>query len=211
MAIATRAPRLTATLKRLAAAAFLFGALAQGAHAALITYHSSLGAGGAGRHGTGFVTLVFDDVADTLSIQSAWSGLSGTTTVAHIHCCTASPFTGTAGVAVTPGTLPGFPTGVSSGSYSRVIDLTQTASFTAAFLGASGGTVEGAVERLLSNLDAGRAYFNIHSTTFGGGEIRGFPLRVVPEPGTLALLALALIGAAVATGYARRSRAHGER
>ncbi len=213
MAMATPAPSLTALLKRLAAAAFLFGALAPGAHAALITYHSSLAPEAPGATGSGFVTLVFDDAADTLSIQSAWSGLSGTTTVAHIHCCTATPFTGTAGVAVTPTTLPGFPAGVTSGSYSRVIDLTQTASFTSAFLTASGGTVEGAVERLLSNLDLGRAYFNIHSTTFGGGEIRGFPLRVVPEPGTLALLALALIGAAIASGYAprRRGRAQGER
>ena len=42
---------------------------------------------------------------------------------------------------------------------------------------------------------AGLAYINYHTGQFGGGEIRG-QLLVVPEPGTLALLGLGLLGVA---------------
>jgi hypothetical protein len=45
-------------------------------------------------------------------------------------------------------------------------------------------------------LAQGRAYFNIHTTQFGGGEILGF-LRV-PEPATLLLLGLGLALSALA-------------
>jgi hypothetical protein len=38
-------------------------------------------------------------------------------------------------------------------------------------------------------MDSGKAYLNIHTRAFPGGEIRGF-FNQVPEPGTLALLAL---------------------
>jgi CHRD domain/PEP-CTERM motif len=55
--------------------------------------------------------------------------------------------------------------------------------------------VAGAEAALAAGLDAGRAYLNIHSTAYPGGEIRGF---LVPEPGTFILtgtgvLALALV------------------
>ena len=41
-----------------------------------------------------------------------------------------------------------------------------------------------------ADLLAGLWYLNLHTTTFGGGEIRGQVL--VPEPGTLALLGIAI-------------------
>jgi hypothetical protein len=91
---------------------------------------------------------VYDDVLHSLSISTDWTGLSGITTVAHIHCCVTPP--GTVGVAVTPTTLPGFPTGVQSGSYDTVLDLTQTTTYTGGFLAGAGGTAAGAEAALFA-------------------------------------------------------------
>jgi len=48
----------------------------------------------------------------------------------------------------------------------------------------------------IPDIVAGRAYVNYHTGQFPGGEIRGqlLVVSVVPEPGTLALLGLALVG-----------------
>jgi hypothetical protein len=174
---------------------------AQVGHASVITYKSELGPEVGGATGSGAVALYYDALAQTLGIDASWAGLSGPTTVAHIHCCTAEPGAGTVGVAVTSPTLPGFPAGVTSGAYAIVLDLTATSTFSASFLTASGGTTAGAAAALLAGLDAGTAYLNIHTTTFPGGEIRGFPTQVT-EPATLALLA-GLLGL-VALGVSSR-------
>src|SRR5438477_8346506 len=68
--------------------------------------------------GTGTATVTIDDVANTMLVQVTFSGLTGTTTASHIHAATAVPFTGTAGVATTVPTFPGFPLGVAAGLYS---------------------------------------------------------------------------------------------
>jgi hypothetical protein len=62
-------------------------------------------------------------------------------------------------------------------------DMTQTASFNGSFVTNNGGTAAGAFSALTTGLAEGRAYLNIHSSQFGGGEIRGF---LVPEPATFA-------------------------
>ena len=41
--------------------------------------------------GTGSATVTFDTVLLTMDVQATWSGTSGNSTAAHIHCCTTSP------------------------------------------------------------------------------------------------------------------------
>ncbi len=148
--------------------------------------------------GFGSGTIAYDNVARTLSINVSFSGLLGNTTVAHIHGPTVIPFTGTAGVVLTPGTLPGFPAGVTSGAYVNTLNLALASTYPAAYITANGGTTLGAETAITSAMAAGRTYLNIHSTVYGGGEIRGF-LTAVPEPSSLALLGLGAAAIAVRT------------
>ena len=145
-----------------------------------------------GATGTGSGTLTYDDMAQTLAIAVSFSGLSGTTSNAHIHAPTASPGTGTAGVAllVVPS---GFPLGVQAGSYNQTLDLTQTSVYNAAFVTNNGGTAAGAETALVNSFNAGTAYFNIHSSTFGGGEIRAFATPVPWETDALSVVGTTLL------------------
>lgn len=124
-------------------------------------------AGGGLRTGTGSGTLTL--TGTTLAYNITFTGLSGTTTAAHIH--------GPAAPGVNAGVLFGFtpPTGVTSGLIS------------------GSGTASAAT---INALNAGLSYVNIHTTTFSGGEIRG--QIIVPEPASASLLGLGLAALLVA-------------
>ncbi len=68
----------------------------------------------------------------------------------------------------------------------QVITLTDLGSYT--------------VAQQISDLESGLWYINVQSTLFFEGEIRG---QIVPEPSTLVLASLALIGL-----FAGRTRLH---
>ena len=150
---------------------------------------------------TGFAQVDYDDALHTLFVDVSWSGLLGTTTASHIHAATLTPGSGTAGVATTTPYLSGFPIGVTSGTYSNTLDLTLASSYNSSYISANGGTTAGAEAALAAALAADEAYLNIHSTVFGGGEIRGF-LVAVPEPCSFALA----IGAAFGMALLHRRR-----
>ena len=144
--------------------------------------------------GVGNAEVIIDPATHLMEVIVSFSGLTAGTTASHIHCCTAVPFTGTAGVATQTPTFTGFPLGVTSGVYDHTFDLTLTSSWNGAFIGA--GTPATAEAALKAGLAGGTAYLNIHTNNFPGGEIRGF-LVPGPEPGTLLLAGAALAGLAV--------------
>jgi hypothetical protein len=92
-------------------------------------------------------------------------------------------------------TFTGFPSGVKAGTYDHLFDLMLASSWNAPFVTNNGGTLTSAESALLFGIASGEAYFNIHTQEFAGGEIRGFlaPARV-PEPTTLTLIAISLLG-----------------
>lgn len=193
-------------MKKILLAFGLLASVATSAQAHIQIFHAVLSPEAPGATGNGVVSVEYDEDGHTLFIDTIFSGLSGTTTVAHIHCCVGTPFAGTVGVAVTPTTLPGFPVGLKAGSYSTVpaLNLADPATYTGGFRGAFGGTAAGAEAGLLAGLKSGKAYFNIHSSTYGGGEIRGF-LVAVPEPATVAMLMVGLAGIGVTLRGRRRA------
>jgi len=143
--------------------------------------------------GTGFAFVIVDNVANTMQIHATFSGLTGNTTASHIHCCTAIPLAGTVGVATTTPSFTGFPLGVTSGTYDIILDMTLASSYNSSFVTNNGGTEASAGAFLFNGMSLNQSYFNIHTTAFPGGEIRGF-LTQVPEPATLALFCFGLAG-----------------
>jgi MYXO-CTERM domain-containing protein len=186
----------------------VFGALCLGAAAvaAPITYVATLNGATEGTisPGTGSGLVIIDTTANTLFVSETFSGLLSPTTASHIHCCTPVPLTGTAGVATQVPSFTGFPTGVTSGTFSNTFDMTLAASWNPTFITANGGSPASAEATLAAGLAAGEAYLNIHTTQFPGGEIEGFLTPQAPEPATFGL---ALFGVAGLLAWRRKRQA----
>jgi hypothetical protein len=166
-------------------------------HAAPITFSASLsGPAEADPNtsaGTGFALVTIDPTAHTLGVDVTFSGLTGITTASHIHVINGPGDANTADtagpVATTTPTFPGFPLGVTFGSYNMTFNTLLASSYRPGWITESGGTVELAEAQLFSGIESGRAYLNIHSNVYPGGEIRGFlQPTAVPEPASLLLL-----------------------
>jgi len=103
--------------------------------------------------GAGFAFVTVDTVANTLELNANFTDLIGTSTAAHIHCCTAVAGAGAAGVATPVPSFPAFPSGVTSGAYDRVFDLGLASSYNPAFVTAN-GDIAGAEAALLAGSPA---------------------------------------------------------
>jgi len=139
--------------------------------------------------GTGFTTVTLDTATQLLTIDLTFTNLTTATTAAHIHCCVSPP--GSTGVATTLPAFPGFPLGVTSGTYTGALDLTQPVSYNPAFITAKGGTVSSAEAAFITGFETGMTYLNIHTAENPSGEIRAF---LTPEPASAILAGLALAG-----------------
>lgn len=140
------------------------------ASATTYSYSATLNGASAGTAsaGTGVGSVVLDDVANTLTVNLSWTGLTTGTTAAHIH----GPLPATGVLLPSGGSFPGFSGGPTSGAMAeQVINLTP----------AQVPTFKGYFDNSLT-------YFNIHTTTVPAGEIRG-SISPVPEPASLALVA----------------------
>jgi hypothetical protein len=128
---------------------------------------------------TGRVVVTIDFDLLTMQIAADFSGLEGTVTEAHIHAATTEIFAGTA-IAATPlPTLEAFPTGITTGTYFKFFEnLLDPAVYNPAFISASGTMASDAMNALFHALDDGKAYFDIHSSTYPDGEIRAFLVHV---------------------------------
>ncbi|MBN8832724.1 MAG: CHRD domain-containing protein [Sphingomonadales bacterium] len=194
---------MRATLKFAALA--LTASIVPSAAPAVVLVYAGIATGGQelpsnGSPGTGAARVTYDTDAHTLRVQSSFSGLTGTTTAAHIHVSLTPGANG--GVATQTPTFAGFPLGVTSGSYDNIFDLTLASSYNPAFItGLGGGTIAGAEAALAAGLATGRAYFNLHTTLFPGGEIRA-NLSAAPEPASWAMM----IGGLAVAGGALRTR-----
>jgi hypothetical protein len=113
--------------------------------------------------GTGYGTVLLDDVALTITVNENWSGLLAPATASHIH---GPAPVGTNAPVLFP--FSGVPAATSGAIPQQVFSITNAQ---------------------IAQFDAGLMYFNVHTSVFPGGEIRD-QTHLVPEPATITLVAL---------------------
>ena len=125
---------------------------------------------------TGFATIQVDTVAQTIHYDESYKNLEANAIASHIHF----------GVPIVNGPIilpfTPAPTGTSGeimGTLTAADLINQTASGISTF------------QDIVTALEAGNLYVNLHTTMFPGGEIRG-QLSVVPDPPSLLLASTGL-------------------
>ena len=116
-----------------------------------------------GSTGTGTFTAVLDTVTNIMTYDIIFSGLSSNVTVGHIHGPATTTGTNTPILTFNNANGQQFTTGATSGTAHGTALLTTASALSA--------TVKG--DSLRKLLFAGMTYANIHTSTNGGGEIRG--------------------------------------
>jgi hypothetical protein len=150
----------------------------------------------------GFANIGIDVGRDVLFLAYEWGlhgdpRLLGGATGAQIHVINGPGDTNTSdtlGPAVTPlPSFPGFGYFGSTGGFHLVFgnSLLEASTYNPEWVSAS-GSVQAAELELIAALVSGRAYFEIDSSAFPAGEIRGFftpaePLPTIPEPASVLL------------------------
>ena len=159
---------------------------------------------------TGTTLVTIDPVAHTMQVQITFSGLLGPTNASHIHVINGPGDVNLADtlgpVATMVPAFTGFPLGVTAGSLDHTFNMTDPASYRAGFITSAGGSVAQAEAALFDGIITGRAYLNIHTTVFPGGEIRGFLTPVAPEPSLLLLMFAGGAGVLARKRAQRRTR-----
>jgi hypothetical protein len=165
--------------------------------------------------GTGYSMAIVNTVARTLYFETQWSGLNSTVSASHIHAKGGvTPFvypTSNWAVALN---MSGIPTGT-SGFFSKNYGIADLGSGYVRQENGLAGTVtvfttaerELAFDNLVTYLGSGQAYFNLHTSGANpGGSLANF-YHVVPEPGSVALMAVVFSGFGYRALRARRRRA----
>ncbi|MCA9292927.1 MAG: CHRD domain-containing protein [Phycisphaerales bacterium] len=123
--------------------------------------------------GSGSATVTLDDVTGAVSVNATFTGLIGNATASHIH--------GPAAPGVNAGVL---------------VTLSPT-------VGATSGTITGSgtlTAPQITDMLNGLHYINLHSTSFGGGELRGQVVNAVGAIPTVSEWGMIVLGLVTLTG-----------